>query len=297
MRFCWNCHGSAQPEQQGSTSECPYALGTQFISDVLIRRMSVARRAARYTVGGVGVPGDRARRGQWCRVRLRAGAVAGDPRAGTRPPQPGCRLHHQDSRSRAGDAGAGRGALRRPNRDPSGVREGELSGLLLVTFAGLGALPVIAGLAAIRELARTMHGTVGEQLEDVLTLRRLLAGLLAALGAQVALATLALGAALQLGSQPASSAAVVVFGAASSVLVAVAYAPAEGALRAAARALCRTVVPLPEVSPAELPARAEDRRRLEQALGVDRGLFADLQSGVIVIAPLLASAAAAFLPD
>jgi len=184
-----------------------------------------------------------------------------------------------------------------PDRDPSGVLEGELSGLLLVTFAWVGALPVLAGLAAIHELAHTMDGTPGEQLEDVLTLRRLLAGLLAALGVQVTLETLALGAALQLGSEPASAAVVIVFGVASSVVVGVAYAPANGALRAAARALCRAVVPFSEVSPADLPGRTEDRRRLEQALGVDRGLFADLQSGVIVLAPLLASAAAAFLPD
>jgi hypothetical protein len=31
-------------------------------------------------------------------------------------------------------------------------------------------------------------------------------------------------------------------------------------------------------------------------LGVDQGVLADLQSGVIVLAPLLASAAAVFLP-
>jgi len=35
---------------------------------------------------------------------------------------------------------------------------------------------------------------------------------------------------------------------------------------------------------------------LELALGVDRGVFADLQSGVVILAPLLASGAAAFLP-
>jgi len=46
---------------------------------------------------------------------------------------------------------------------------------------------------------------------------------------------------------------------------------------------------------ADLPARIEARRRLEKALGVDRGLFADLQSGVVILAPLLACAAAVFL--
>jgi hypothetical protein len=60
--------------------------------------------------------------------------------------------------------------------------------------------------------------------------------------------------------------------------------------------LCRTAVPLADVSTTDLPTRVEDRRRLEVSLGVDRGLLADLQSGVIILAPLLASGAAAFLP-
>jgi hypothetical protein len=41
---------------------------------------------------------------------------------------------------------------------------------------------------------------------------------------------------------------------------------------------------------------ADDRHRLEQLLGVDRGLFAELQSGPLMLGPLLGSAAAAFLP-
>jgi hypothetical protein len=39
-----------------------------------------------------------------------------------------------------------------------------------------------------------------------------------------------------------------------------------------------------------------ERQRLEQLLGVDRGVFAELQSGLVILGPLLASAAAAFLP-
>jgi hypothetical protein len=87
-----------------------------------------------------------------------------------------------------------------------------------------------------------------------------------------------------------------VFGAGLSVILAFTYAPAAGTLRERARALCRTVVPLTDVRPAELPARVEDRHRLELALGVNGGVFADLQSGVIILGPLLASGAAGFLP-
>jgi hypothetical protein len=183
------------------------------------------------------------------------------------------------------------------NTVPAMARERDLSGLMLTLFAGLAAVPVGAGLAAIREQAQAQHGSPGEQIENIFTLNRLLSGLLGAFGALVALATLALGAALRQGTQPQpESAVVIIFGAAWSVVVACAYAPAAGALRAGAQALCRTVVPLDDGPAADLAARTEDRRRLEQALGVDRGVFAGIQSGLIIFAPLLASTTTVFLP-
>ena len=170
-------------------------------------------------------------------------------------------------------------------------------GLILVTVAGVAAVPVVAGLAAIRDQARAVDANAddGRRVEALLAMRRLLAGFLTALGAEVSLATLALGASPADGGR-AVAGGVVVFGAAESVFMALAYAPAAGAVRSAARDLCHTVVPLSGAAPTDLPARVAQRRELEQALGVDRGLLADLQSGVIVIAPLLASAAAVFLP-
>jgi hypothetical protein len=181
--------------------------------------------------------------------------------------------------------------------DPATARVRDLSGLMLTLFAGLAAVPVGAGFAAIREQARALHGSPGEQIENILTLNRLLSGLLGAFGGLVALATLALGAALRQGAQPPpESAIVIIFGAAWSVVVACAYAPAAGALRAAAQALCCTVVPLHDAPAADLAARTEDRRRLEQALGVDRSILAGVQSGLIIFAPLLASATTVFLP-
>jgi len=47
---------------------------------------------------------------------------------------------------------------------------------------------------------------------------------------------------------------------------------------------------------AAILSRATDRQRLEQMLGLDRGIFADLQGGLIILAPLLASGVAALLP-
>ena len=171
----------------------------------------------------------------------------------------------------------------------------DLSGLMLTTFVAITVVPLCFGFAAIRDRSRALHGPPGDHVEQILALRRHLAGLLGAFGVLVALATLALGAALRQGSR-SDSAIVVIYGAAWSVIVAFAYVPAAGALREAARTLCRTVVPLADVSAADLPARADERRRLEQALGVDRGILADVQSGLIIFAPLLASATAVFLP-
>jgi hypothetical protein len=171
-----------------------------------------------------------------------------------------------------------------------------LRGQLLLVLAGVGATPVVGGLAAIREQAQAVRGSEGEQIEQLLILRRLLAGLLAAVGALVALATLATGAALQLGTD-GNPGVVLVLGGTGSALVALAYSPAAAALRATGQALCRAIVPLVGAPAAELPSRVDNRHRLEQALGVDRGVFADLQSGLTILAPLIASAGAVFLPS
>ena len=40
---------------------------------------------------------------------------------------------------------------------------------------------------------------------------------------------------------------------------------------------------------------AENRNKLQQLLGVGHGAFADLQTGLAILGPLLASAAAVFL--
>ena len=47
---------------------------------------------------------------------------------------------------------------------------------------------------------------------------------------------------------------------------------------------------------AVIVSRAADRQALEQMLGLNRGFVADLQSGLLILAPLLAGAVAAFLP-
>jgi hypothetical protein len=174
--------------------------------------------------------------------------------------------------------------------------DGDLIGSLLTMFAVVGAAPVAADLAAVRDRTRRLPDPVGERAEVVLALRGLLSPLLNAMGALVAIATLALGAGGRLGDEDFESTIVVVFGANMSVLMALAYAPAAGAVGDSAQQLAARAVPLANVTEADLPDRLDARKRLEQALGVDRGLFADLQSGLVILAPLLASGAAVFLP-
>ena len=171
------------------------------------------------------------------------------------------------------------------------------AGPLLVVFAGLTAVPVVAGLSEIFERARMVDGdSPGQRAESVLELRRLSTGLLAALGSQVTLATLALGAA-QPSPSDQQSAIVLIFGAAWSAVIAIAYTPASVAVRAAARQICREAVPLDQVAQQDLPARADERRKLGEALGAEHSPIADLQSGILVVSPLLAGAVSLFLPD
>ena len=168
-------------------------------------------------------------------------------------------------------------------------------GYLLTLLPVLAALPVVADFAAVRELAVMLHGTAGEQFERILSLLRVLSGLLTALGGLVALTTLTIGAQIPLLGGPTPG-LLVIFGAAGCVLVALSYVPPANAVRESARALCATIAPIADSDGSELRARVDDRAGLERVLGLDRSLLADFQSGVIVLAPLLASAAVVFLP-
>jgi len=136
----------------------------------------------------------------------------------------------------------------------------------------------------------------------------LLQRLLAAIGSLVALSTLALGAAVALqqslhagsarsGTGQLAPQTVLIFGGAGSALVALAYGPASTALKTRAQCLCDELFPLYQaVDAAAILKQAEDRSKLEQLLGVDRSTVADLQTGLAILGPLIASAAAAFLP-
>jgi hypothetical protein len=131
---------------------------------------------------------------------------------------------------------------------------------------------------------------------------------LTAVGSLVALSTLAVGASStleqSLAADSGQSAAatlppqfVLVFGGFGSLLVAVFYVPAAGALERRGQSLSAELFPLNEANEASaILSLVENRNKLEQLLGVGHGVFVDLQTGLAILGPLLASAAAVFLP-
>jgi hypothetical protein len=181
-------------------------------------------------------------------------------------------------------------------------------------YAALIATPLVGGITAagaiegIRLAAgrQLTTGTRGELAALLVRMRQLLQRLLGALGSLVALSTLALGASVNLLRELAGSPDfrvtllppqfVLVFGGLGSLLVALYYVPAATALQQRGQQLCDDLFPLAKTDEAAtILTMAEDRRKLELLLGVDRSIAADLQTGLAILGPLLASAATAFL--
>jgi hypothetical protein len=183
-------------------------------------------------------------------------------------------------------------------------------GWALTSAAAVGAVPAVAVMYGVRKAASSGPAvdTRGKQTDVLVALRRLLQRLLTAVGSLVALSTLALGASLaaqhsRLAGCAGSAAGqlppqtVLIFGGVGSALVALAYVPASAALNNRGQRLCAELFPLGGANePATILSRAEDRNKMEQLLGVDRSTAADLQTGLVILGPLIASAATAFLP-
>ena len=146
-------------------------------------------------------------------------------------------------------------------------------------------------------------GTRGDEVRQLLALRRLLQGMLAAVGSLVALVTFTAGTwwllerslHTEFGSRPRQF--VLIFGAFGSTLVGLVYGPAWMALQRRGHQLCDTMFPLHGLDDeAKIVGLVADRQTLEQTLGLNRGFLADLQGGIVILAPLLVGAVAAFLP-
>lgn len=190
---------------------------------------------------------------------------------------------------------------------PSPVQGTPKGGALFIVVI-LGGIPVAGVMEGVRHAAnKSLLGTRGEQIAVLIRLRQLLQRLLAAVGSLVALWTLAFGAGAEMlrslaagsghsGVTQAPPEIVLVFGGVGSLLVALFYVPAATALQRRGQSLCDELFPLAKADEASaILSVAEDRHKLEQLLGMDRSVFADLQTGLVILGPLLAGAAAAFL--
>lgn len=91
---------------------------------------------------------------------------------------------------------------------------------------------------------------------------------------------------------------VVIFsGTVSSLIVGAAFVPAASTLRRRSSYFVDQYFTLDDTSVAELVQRADDRIKLEKMLGIDRTTFDDFKAGLVILAPILASAVAAVIAD
>jgi hypothetical protein len=90
--------------------------------------------------------------------------------------------------------------------------------------------------------------------------------------------------------------AVIFAGAAATVLVALMYVPTATILRRRSAAYVDEHFSLERVERGQLVAAAEERMKLEAILGLDRTTFSELQSALLIVSPLLASAGFSLLP-
>ncbi|MCZ0986160.1 hypothetical protein BEK98_29710 [Streptomyces diastatochromogenes] len=170
--------------------------------------------------------------------------------------------------------------------------------LVLIALAGLGLAPGAATMVGVGHVARIRADTApaapGLQLGTLISAGRLLQSLLTVMGGIVALLVIAEATSQRMHEQT-SIESTLVFGAGSSALVAIVYAPVAAKLRQRGRELVDICHPLGPLAPDELADALDKRSRLESALGVDRTAFGDIQTNLVVVGPLLAGAASAFL--
>ena len=186
-----------------------------------------------------------------------------------------------------------------------GQSAGTARGVALTVLAIVGGTPATVALLGIRKVILITGGREpwedASRLQAYLELRAMAAGLLRALGSLVALTLFAAGAARPAwpprapGLEPAG--VVIAFGVIGTTIVGVIYAAPSQALRREARALVRLLAPFEGKKPAELREELDARENLERQLGLNASLFGDLQSAIVVLAPLLAASVTLLLPS
>jgi hypothetical protein len=169
-------------------------------------------------------------------------------------------------------------------------------GVALSAIAICGALPSAATLGVVHRVARRpLAGSPGQQLNTLLSLRKLVSRLLNQLGFLVLLVTLVNGAATDWGAELPKS--VVLFsGAVASFVVGVMYVPASTTLRRRCALFVDRHFPLTDVPLDALVDKADERGKLEKLLGIDQTTFGELRSGLVIVSPFVVSALAAVIP-
>lgn len=167
------------------------------------------------------------------------------------------------------------------------------AGLLILTTV-VGSAPVAATIVGTGRVARPVGRSPAEDIDRLIQLRRVQQGMLGALSGIVALLVIsaATGEAMYGQGSPQRS---LLFGALMSALVVLIYLPAAQRLRQRCLEVIRQVLPTAGHDGAALVDLIDKRGRLEVALGVDKSALGDLQANLVVLGPLIASAAAAFL--
>lgn len=174
-------------------------------------------------------------------------------------------------------------------------------GAILTYWAFLGGSAVLAAFEAIRLAAGSGPSTSNSprRVENYLHLRDIHQRALPPLGAVVALATFALGAARQLspadGTDPLPASVVIIYGLVGTSLVGLAYQIPRPALTKEGRALVRLLAPIEQSDIGPLRAEIQERQKVEVQLGLKTTLLGDLQAGTLILGPLLAAAIAAFV--
>lgn len=179
------------------------------------------------------------------------------------------------------------------------VRQGIIwQGVALAGLAVIGALPAGAAVVAVRVLAIDgVTGTVGRRLATLLRLRHLLSRLNTIFGSLVVVLTLFIAAQRTLVTDDEVPASLVIYtGAASAIVVALVYLPTAAVLRRRCLRFIDEEFPLDHVDRGALIQAAEDRHRLEGLMGLHRTTLAELQNGLVIVSPLLASAGITLLP-
>lgn len=175
---------------------------------------------------------------------------------------------------------------------------------VLTGSALVASIPLASVINGIRLTAAPAEpASAGHQLLRIIRLRELLDRSLAVGGAILALITLQTGSLLSLqrsmhapfGNRP--PAYVLVFGGVATVILVLAYVPSWRAVQEYAGSTIDALFPIDDLTDASaVLLAAANRKQLREILSVQNDVFADLQSGIAALTPLLAGVASAFLP-